>query len=295
MMTRTAKSPPNVLFIAVDDLRPQTGAYGHVRMVTPNMDRLATEGRLFTRHYVQAPTCGASRYSLLSGQFPVQPITYGNHAFELYRRGEGPPSLPEWFRRHGYFAATSYVDAQVGRVLDALGEFGLTERTIVVLWGDHGYHLGELGVWGKHTLHERSLRTTFIVRTPDMRAPGIASEAITGSIDVYPTLLDLCGLAVPEHLDGVSFADLLVDPSGLGSGEALGFWREGRGHSLRNDRYRITRWADGEGDVRQVELYDHQQDPEETRNLAAYHEDLVAHLLARLDERLTARKAPAEP
>jgi hypothetical protein len=93
---------PNVLFIAVDDLRPQLGAYGHDFMVTPHMDRLAATGRLFTRHYVQAPTCGASRYALITGQHPARGPSFNNGAFALYRQGHAPPLLPQWFREHGY-------------------------------------------------------------------------------------------------------------------------------------------------------------------------------------------------
>ena len=91
---------------------------------------------------------------------------------------------------HGYFASVSYADAQIGKVLDALDDLGLADNTIVVLWGDHGYHLGELGYWGKHTLHEYSMRTQFIMRTPDMPQAGVATDSITGSIDIFPTLDD---------------------------------------------------------------------------------------------------------
>ncbi len=438
-LSALAERRPNVLFIAVDDLRPQLGAYGNDFMVTPHMDRLAAEGRLFSRHYVAVPTCGASRYALLTGQLPKQELSMGNNAFKLYESGHAPVSLPEWFRthgyrtvqigkvshsadgyryrqdgpayhrlgddaevpgawdllttpggkwktpwaaffgydggdtrrrdfrpaleqadvgddgypdaliaetaidqltslagndqpfmlfvgfykphlpftapksywdlydreaigigdvdpiqrtagefssytheaslpedpdyartlRHGYYAATSYADAQVGKVLAAVDTLGLRENTIVVLWGDHGYHLGERGYWGKHTLHEHALRSAFIVRSPGLKQPGVASGALTSSIDIYPTLVELVGLPMPDHLDGASFAALLEDPSAGVRAETLGFW-EGE-TTIRTDRYRLV------GDH---SLFDHASDPGESVNVAADHPGIVERLSA---------------
>lgn len=439
----------NVLFLAIDDLRPQTPAYGYDYMKTPHLDRLAAEGRIFNRHYVQVPTCGASRYALLTGQLPVSGESKGNHAFRIAERGKAPSSMPQWFRengyhtvqtgkishspdgyefrregyqylrtgdahelpgawdefitpsgqwetpwfaffgydggdtrrenyrpatemadvndtgypdgllaeaaveklgelarsdkpffygvglykphlpftapkkywdlydrdtidltdvdlsrrgggefwsyahkrsdlddpnyakelRHGYFAAVSYVDAQVGKILDALDTLGLRDNTIVVLWGDHGYHLGERGHWGKHTLYEYSMRSALIVRAPGMPKAGVASDSIISSIDIYPTLVELAGLPMPEHLDGKSFLPMLREPSATFTEGALGFW--GKEVTLRTDRYRMI------GD----RVYETDKDPSEENNIAGQHPEVLKKLQQQRDKLLKARKA----
>jgi arylsulfatase A-like enzyme len=112
--------------------------------------------------------------------------------------------------RHGYFAAVSYMDEQVGKVLAELKKLDLEKNTIIVLWGDHGWHLGDDRVWGKHTLSEWALRSPLIIKTPDMRK-GTISDGIVSSIDIYPTLMELCGVPMPNGTDGKSFAILLKD------------------------------------------------------------------------------------
>lgn len=446
---------PNVLFIAVDDLRPQMGCYGETWMQTPNMDRLAAQGRVFRRHYVQAPTCGASRYALLTGLRPACDADYWNDTFTFHqgdlalRRSEsfvqlfrqsgyrtvaigkvsnnpddsaadlprswdqvvklkGPwklavrafvepvnpaayppfeagnaddeaypdgvlaeeavralrrikdqpfflalgfykPHLPfnspkkywdlydstkipaapfrtapsginadislhrsfeliEQYRgmpaealnsdafqrdlRHGYCAAVSYVDAQIGKVLDELRRLDLDQNTIVVLWGDNGWHLGDLGIWGKHTAFERALRTPLIVRTPGMKAPGVATDAIVEAVDIYPTLAELCELPSAGGIGGKSFSALLRKPTKDGKSEAFGYTRPWRyvaepkpwGKTIRTARYRLTVWTTQQngGEIMQIELYDHQSDPEETQNLAAQQPKLVKQLLRRM-------------
>jgi arylsulfatase A-like enzyme len=190
--------------------------------------------------------------------------------------------------RQAYAACVSYVDAQVGRVLGELDRLGLADRTIVVLWGDHGWHLGEHGVWGKHTLHEAALRSPLIVRVPKMASPGSAADGIVEAIDISPTLAELCGLELASGVDGRSFAQLVADPATAGKDGAYGFWAGGRGHSIRTERYRLTQYTErGDPDrVAQVELYDHQADPEETRNIAAQHRELVRELTMKLRERV---------
>lgn len=453
---------PNILFIAIDDLRPQLGAYGETYMHTPNLDGLAGEGRLFTRHYVQAPTCGASRFALLTGVRPASPAHIRNDAFEtllpthskqypesfahLFRQngyhtvglgkishtpdgklysyageGEGNPEMPlswneswgpiaKWktswnaffgysdgsnrnmdkghypaferaevadtalpdgliaqqaieklrelkdttflmavgfFKphlpftapakywdlyhpdsiplspnpdvpegidpsdlvksgemfgnyyheekggqairisdksarnlRHAYCAAVSYVDAQVGKVLDELERLGLAENTIVVVWGDHGWHLGDHTIWGKHTTFERSLRSTLIIRTPNMPQPGIASAGLVETVDLYPTLAALAGIdATPDYLTGSSLVPLLNDPIHPGKDGALGYWKGSR--TLRTDRYRITEFKN-RPESSQIELFDHQTDPYESRNIANSEPDILAKLLPML-------------
>lgn len=450
--------PPNILFIAIDDLRPQLGAYGYEQMVTPNLDKLASAGRLFTRHFVQVPTCGASRFSLLTGTRPHLPEHLNNQAFSRlmsreeqerpesfahhFKRngyytasigkishtpdgrlftyeGEGDgalemplswdkvwgpvdkwgtgwnaffgyadgsnrnmergaypayesadvsdieypdgltaeeaintlrevrdrpfllavgffkPHLPftapkkywdlydadtidlspnpdaptgvaegslhasgEMFRnygahtsesglgiriddaharklRHGYYASVSFVDAQVGKVLDELDHLGLRENTIVVVWGDHGWHLGDHTLWGKHATFDRALRSTLIIQTPAMPNPGVPANGIVETLDIYPTLTGLAGLEIPDDLGGTSIIDMLNDPAHLGKDGALGYWRDRR--TLRTDRYRFTHYDDG-----QIELFDHQSDPYETTNVADAHPQVVAQLQDKL-------------
>ena len=180
--------------------------------------------------------------------------------------------------RHAYYASVSYVDAQVGKVLEELELLGLADRTIVVVWGDHGWHLGDHTIWGKHTTFERALRSVLIVRTPGMPDPGTATDGLVETLDLYPTLADLCGLPAPPGLTGSSLAPLLEDPARPGKNGAFGYWRNRT--TLRTDRYRITEYSGDEDPA--VELFDHQNDPLETVNVAAEHPEIVEKLLAQL-------------
>jgi len=197
--------------------------------------------------------------------------------------------------RHGYCAAVSYVDAQIGKVLNELDRLNLSENTIVVLWGDHGWHLGEFDIWGKHTTFEPALRSPLIVRIPGMNSPGTITPALIETVDIYPTLAELCGLRI-EKLDGNSFSKVLEDPKAPGPKEAFSYHRPWRyvdnpypsgpwAKTIRTDRYRFTRWTTAVegGDVVQYELYDHHTDPGEQNNIAGYHPEIVDSLLPRMD------------
>lgn len=466
-LKKTDKKPPNILFIAIDDLRPQLNAYGEKYMYTPHLDELAGEGQLFRNHYVQVPTCGASRYNLLMGLYPQStsqlsnqvirdqldtmkqlghsPLpqvfkengyytaclgkishyvdgkiyTYGGegdgrlempdswdtvwgptakwgtawNAFFAYADGsnrntkqkqvaptefvaESDNDLPDgliaqraveelqklkdqkspfflsvgFFKPHlpfvapkkywdlyenkdlpispnpnipdngcsqaihnsgelfgnyqiqpeqggagvqlseeyamelrrSYFAAVSYVDAQVGRVLAALKKTGLDKNTIVVVWGDHGWHLGEHTIWGKHSLFDRSLRSTLIVKTPDLKKTGIINDAIVETVDLYPTLLDLSNLSSKNQLDGVSLKKILKNPKKQKSQFAVSFWRSG--YSIRSSRYRLTQYK--QANTNFIELYDHTIDPNESKNIASLpqYEKLIQSLEKRLKD-----------
>ncbi len=453
-----ALAAPNVLLLCVDDLRPDLGCYGVAHAVTPNIDRLAAGGRIFTRHYVQAPTCGASRYALLTGHYgprdndalmkraakaegrvPSLPEVFrgagfttvavgkishhpgglggkewrdpaavempgawdrqplpcgpwqhpqgmmhglangairGNQPYPGCQVVDGPdttypdglitdaalgelerlaadkkpfflavgwlrPHLPlgvprrwyeanadsvlppiphpgkpagkttwhgsgEFFRydhggrdprkdaayadtvRRHYAASVSYSDAQVGRVLAALEKLSLDRETVVVLWGDHGWHLGEHAVWGKHTLFEESLRSPLIVRAPGLKAPGKPSAAVVETIDLFPTLCRLSGIAVPESLRGSSLEPQLADPAAPGRA-AVSY--SPAAETLRTDRHRLIRHRAARGKPEEFELYDHRSPQGETRNLAAEQPDLVKRLAGALDERLGAKAA----
>ncbi len=451
---------PNILFIAVDDLRTELGYYGNAIIKTPNIDRLASQGRIFNNHFVQVPTCGASRHSLLTGWRPRQKSHLGNeaivkgisgkpeieypetfihhlrrngyytvgmgkishypdnlvygytdqpsnkkelphswdefvfnsgkwktgwNAFFGYANGENrqsmdrqvkpyecgevdddgypdglttelalskldelkqknkpfflgvgffkphlpfnapkkywdiydpkdiplspTPFIPENVNRaslhdsgelngykltdekagldgpvsdayarklrHAYYASISYIDAQVGKVLDKLERLDLAENTVVVLWGDHGWHLGDHLTWGKHTIFERSLKSSLIIKTPNMKHPGVSANGIVESVDIYPTLMQLSGIEKPNDLDGQSLLSLLDNPNAMGKEAAFGYFRNGI--SARTERYRLTKYfREAEPSI---ELYDLKNDPKEAKNIAGQNPDLVEKLM----------------
>lgn len=185
----------------------------------------------------------------------------------------------------GYYAASSYTDAQIGRVLDELERLGLAGNTIVVLWGDHGWQLGEHGLWCKHTNFELAARAPLILRVPGKRA-GARSAALVEFVDIYPTLCELCGLTLTEGLEGTSLVPLLVDPTRRWKTAAFSQYPRGKvmGYSMKTDRYRYTEWREADGKAAAVELYDHQADPAEDVNLAGQpgREQLAAELRRQL-------------
>jgi iduronate 2-sulfatase len=173
---------------------------------------------------------------------------------------------------HGYHAAVSYVDAQIGRVITALDETGLDKNTIIVLWGDHGWHLGDHGFWSKHTNYEQATRIPQIVVDPRAKHGNGKSEALVESVDIYPTLCDLAGLPVPEKLDGASFAKVLEDPKASTKDAIFHVYPRGNriGRAIRTQRYRLVEWKAPGADpmMAGIELYDYELFPGETRNVA---------------------------
>lgn len=167
--------------------------------------------------------------------------------------------------RHGYYASISYVDAQIGILLDELERTGLSENTVVVLWGDHGWNLGENALWGKHCNFNRSLNAPLIFRVPGI-TEGKKSNAITEFIDIYPTLCDLCGLEKPSHLDGESLVGRLKRPEKKENDFAVCKWNNGVTYIEAN--YFYTEWYDKNDRVITTMLYDHSTDPEENINLS---------------------------
>ena len=190
--------------------------------------------------------------------------------------------------KHGYYAATSFTDANVGKLLDELDRLRLSGDTIVVLWGDHGWKLGEHGAWCKHTNFENDAHAPLIIRAPRQRAAGGQPKALVEFVDVYPTLCDLAGLEKPDHLEGTSASRLLDDPQQPWKPAAFSQYPRGdvMGYSMKTDRYRLTRWRDRKsGEVRAMELYDHEVDPQENENIAqrAQNKQLVDQLLEQLN------------
>jgi arylsulfatase A-like enzyme len=417
-----AKKRPNVLFIAVDDLRPEIACYGRKHMKTPNIDRLAKQGVVFGRNYCQVPTCGASRASLLSGMRPKRgrflnfktylqedipdavtlPEHFKNNGYYTVSNGKvfhhqddcpeswsepdwrsdkrmylleesierknknennrGPayecadvedfeysdgkmieksikdlrrlsireepfflaagiykPHLPfnspkkywDMYDReriepadnpfvpkgapkisftnwgelrqydgmpkegpldeemtltilHAYYAAVSYADALVGMLLDELENLGIADDTIVVLWGDHGWNLGEHSFWSKHVNYETSLHAPLLIKAPGF-AGGTKVESLSEFIDIYPTLCDLAGIERPSQLQGESLVEVMKNPKA--AGKKAVFSRIRNGDSVKTDRYRYTEWVNEKNKRLGHMLYDHQKNPDENVNV----------------------------
>jgi iduronate 2-sulfatase len=187
---------------------------------------------------------------------------------------------------HGYLASVSFTDHQIGRLLSRLDQLGLTESTIVVLWGDHGWHLGDHGMWCKHSNYEQATRIPVIVSAPG-KAQGAASKSMIESVDIYPTLCELAGIDTPSMLDGKSFAGVLDKPSQSHRDHTIQVYPRSKqgvgqvlGRSIRTDRYRLVQWKawDAPEQSSDWELYDYQTDPLETKNLADQEPQVVASM-----------------
>jgi arylsulfatase A-like enzyme len=203
--------------------------------------------------------------------------------------------------KHGYYAAVSYVDAQVGRLLDELDQQGLRDNTIIILWGDHGWKLGEHQAWAKHTTVENDTRAPLILAVPGMAKAGGEIDALVEFVDIYPTLAELAGLPLPAHLEGISFKPLLANPDRPWKTAAFSQYprKSGKqdlmGYTMRTDRYRYTKWVDrkNHSKVDAVELYDRQTDPQENTNIA--NQPANKEIVAKLDEQWQAGWKAAIP
>lgn len=229
------------------------------------------------------------------GQMPVHPPIDQNPpevpeaALGSYKKEQD--QLTDDLRRQcvqAYYASISFMDAQVGRVVGALDRLGLSENTIIVFTSDHGYHMGEHGLWQKQSLFEGSARVPLLIVAPGTAKAGTAATTPVSHLDLYPTLAELCGVTAPENLQGQSLVPILKDPDAIGRGWALtqvvrggqgGGGKGGKagaakaagakrffGYSLRTPRWRFTEWDEGKAGT---ELYDHEADPKELKNLAA--------------------------
>ncbi len=448
-ITPVTAQKTNVLLICIDDLRPELKCFGAEYIHSPNIDNLASQGRVFNQHYTNAPTCGASRYTLLTGRYG----SAGNNA--LFQRAKDlkkssnsiTQSMPEWFRHHGYTTASvgkvshhpggrgganwddatqiempstwdrhlmpsgawqhprgamhglangnirkksnehnlleafdgddssypdglitaeaieqlsqlaeadqpfflaiglirphllfgapneyldlykdvelppiphpqkpshqttwhgsgefmkynrgqrdprtnaeyadtarrhyaacvSHADAQVGKLINHLESTEQADKTIIILWGDHGWHLGEHFVWGKHTLFEESPHSPLIIYSPGMPKPGQQSAGIIETVDIFPTVCDLTGLDQPDFTVGRSLLPQIQDPQAKGH-SAIAY--TGSAQTIRTENYRLTLDKNGT-----TELYDHRQPDAETTNLAADQPEVVTQLSALL-------------
>ena len=225
----------------------------------------------------------------------------GSPAYALHTNGElrsyglipseGPiPDPLQLDLLRAYYACVSYTDAQIGKLLDALERHGLREKTVVVLWGDHGWHLGDHGLWHKHTNFEQATRVPLFFSVPGQKTAGRSSAALTEYVDLFPTLTEVCGLPASPGMEGVSFTPLL--------GNSDRPWKQAvfsqyprqapgigpvMGYSMRTERYRLTLWLTRDsGKEVDAELFDYEKDPSETENLAksAAHAKVAADLRA---------------
>ncbi len=198
---------------------------------------------------------------------------------------------------HAYYACISYMDAQLGRVLDELDRLGLAQNTIIMLWGDHGWHLGDHGIWTKHTNYEEANRIPLIFVAPGVAKPGSHTRQLAETVDVFPTLAELAGLPkpkVPQSLDGVSLVPVLRDSTARVRDHATHCYPRGErmGRAIRTERYRLVEWKKPEAaaDTAELELYDYQADPLETKNQAATQPAVVKELRAMLAKQPEARQ-----
>ncbi len=284
---RAAKNKPGEpFFLAVGFLKP------HLPFVAPKKYWDLYQRSDFKLPALQVPPIGAPAFA---------PTTWG----ELRQYSDIPEVGPLTLDKallliHGYYAAVSYMDAQLGRVLDELDRLGLAQNTIVVLWGDHGWHLGDHGMWSKHTNYEQAAHIPFLVIAPGVTKPGTRSGALVETVDLYPTLCELAGIRAPAGLDGASFAATLRNPATAKTKDAVFhvFPRSPRGigeligRAVRTERYRLVEWKKpgAPADTAILELYDYVGDPEETKNLAGEQPQVVAQLRA-----LLARQPEAKP
>lgn len=192
-------------------------------------------------------------------------------SYDSIPTGHVPDDLARQLK-HGYYAAISYMDAQLGKVIAELDRLGLRDDTIIILWGDHGWKLGEYDAWCKHTNVELDTHAPLIISVPGQKTAGKHTDALVEFVDIYPSLAELCGLPKPGHLEGTSFAPLVKNPDMTWKQAAFSQYPRSAlmGYSMRTDRYRFTRWVNRKdhSQVDAVELYDHQKDPMETVNIA---------------------------
>lgn len=243
----------------------------------------------------QRDTLSIARFTTLPAGAPEiafqdsNELKNGTYSADIVPRGPG--LQPEAVQRqliHGYMACVSYVDAQLGKVLDALDASPAAKNTIIVLWGDHGWHLGDHGMWCKHTNYEQATRVPLMIIRPGDAGAGGRSQSPVEFLDVYPTLCDLAGITAPKELQGLSLVPILNDPKASVKPAARSQYPRGSekkptmGYAWRDERYRFVQWLDttqpGAAPVA-TELYDYEKDPEETRSLV--NDPAYADVLAR--------------
>jgi len=279
--------PSNPFFLAVGFLKP------HLPFCAPKKYWDFYDRASFTVPALRTPPEGAPSYA---------PTTWG----ELRQYSDIPETGPltdDQARTmiHGYHAAVSYVDAQIGRVLDELNRLGLAATTIIVLWGDHGWHLGDHGMWSKHTNYEEATHIPLLIIAPGITRAGTRTRALVETVDLYPTLCELAGLPkpnLPQTLEGRSLVPVLKRPARENKEAIFHVFPRNRrgdgqilGRAVRTQRYRLVEWKKpgAASDSADLELYDYKADPLETRNLAPAQPKVVAKLRALLAQQPEAK------
>ncbi len=263
-------------FLAVGFVKP------HLPFVSPKKYWDLYDRDTFQLAKLRTPPAGAPSYAPQSGG-----------ELRQYRGIPESGPLADDLQRtliHGYHAATSYMDAQLGRVLNELDRLGLAQNTIIVLWGDHGWHLGDHEIWCKHTNYEQATHIPLLVAAPGAKS-GVKTSALAETVDIYPTLCELAGIQAPAGLDGRSFATTLRDPARPTKDHTIHVYpRTGpnktplMGRAIRTARHRLVEWnkIGSPAESAELELYDYETDPLETKNLAAEQPSVVAELRALL-------------
>lgn len=192
---------------------------------------------------------------------------------------------------HGYYASTTFADTQIGKVLNELEEQGLDDNTIVVLWGDHGFHLGELNIWTKHVNYEKATRIPLLIKAPGVTESGSSTEQPTETVDLYPTLVELAGLSTPDleqPFDGTSLVPVLEDPEARVRDYAYHAYPRGgkMGRAIRTERYRLVEWKNigDDPETAEIELYDYSDGSVEEENIADENPELVKELRVILNQ-----------
>lgn len=213
---------------------------------------------------------------------------------------DGEDPYPEELKRnliHGYYASTTFADTQIGKVLDELENQGLEENTIVVLWGDHGFHLGELNIWTKHVNYEKANRIPLLIKAPGVTESGTSTGQLAETVDIYPTLAELAGLSIPkteQPFDGESLVPVLEDPEARVSEYAYHAYPRGgkMGRAIRTDRYRLVEWKNigADPETAEIELYDYSEGSVEEENIADEKPEVVEELRAILNQQPEATK-----
>ncbi len=291
---------PDVLDDAYGDGRVANQAIARFRELTKNADKPFFMAVGFARPHL--PFCAPKKYwdlydpaQLPMPEYESDPVDAPGMAVK--RGGEidqfkpipaGKYVFADSLTRkliHGYYASMSYMDAQVGRVVDELKRLNMLDNTIIVLWGDHGWHLGDHGYWTKHTNYEQANVIPLIMVAPGVTEPGSATDQLTETVDIYPTLTDLAGLGmpvVPQPIDGLSLIPVMKDTDKRIRNHAYHAFPHGKylGRAIRTDRYRLVEWKN-RNDVNDVvyELYDYKLDPLETKNVAKAQPKVVEKMI----------------
>ncbi|HSA03275.1 MAG TPA: sulfatase, partial [Candidatus Paceibacterota bacterium] len=287
-LQKAAQKPDQPFFLVLGFVKP------HLPFCAPKRYWDLHDPKAFMLSQRKTPPDGAPSYA-------------GKTLLELNQYTPVPDHLPltEDLQRtliHGYYAAMSFMDVQVGRVLDALDRLSLAGNTLIVLWGDNGWHLGDHGMWTKHTNYEQANRIPLVIVAPGVAKPGTSTRQLTETVDIYPTLVELAGLPQPEgpqKIDGVSLVPVLRNPNTRLRDHAYHAFprhREGQpiiGRAIRTERYRLVEWKKpgAPSSTADLELYDYDSDPQETQSVAAANPEAVARLREILAKHPEARPA----